>query len=127
MLDAFLIAGLFGVVMVIGLGLLLHLELGLARIANFGVVGFFGLGMYVFGILYVRVDWPFEDPWLFLVCAMSATLVAGLAGLAIGWLIADLNTDGVLVGTLAFATAVAILATTEAGLTGGAEGMGGLA
>lgn len=126
MLDAFLISGLFEVVMVIGLGLLLHLELGLARIANFGVVGFFGLGMYVFGVLYVRVDWPFEDPWLFLVSAVIATLVAGLAGLAIGWLIADLNTDGVLVGTLAFATAVAILATTEADLTGGAEGMGGL-
>jgi branched-chain amino acid transport system permease protein len=32
----------------------------------------------------------------------------------------------VLVGTLGFATAVAILATTQADLTGGAEGMGGL-
>ena len=42
--------------MVIGLALLLHLQLGLARIANFGVVGFFGLGMYVFGVLYVQVD-----------------------------------------------------------------------
>ncbi len=126
MLDAFLISGLFGVVMVIGLGLLLHLELGLARIANFGVVGFFGLGMYVYGVLYVRVQWPFGDPWLFIVCTLIATLVAGLAGLAVGWLIADLDTDGVLVGTLAFATAVAILATTEAELTGGAEGMGGL-
>jgi branched-chain amino acid transport system permease protein len=126
MLDAFLISGLFGVVIVIGLGLLLHLELGLARIANFGVVGFFGTGMYVFGVLYVKVDWPFGDPWQFLVCAAAATVVAGLSGLLVGWLIADLDTDGVLVGTLGFATAVAILATTEADLTGGAEGMGGL-
>jgi branched-chain amino acid transport system permease protein len=126
MLDAFLISGLFGVVIVIGLGLLLHLQLGLARIANFGVVGFFGLGMYVFGVLYVRVDWPFGEPWQFLVCAVLGTLVTGLAGLFVGWLIADLDTDGVLVGTLGFATAVAILATTEAELTGGAEGMGGL-
>ena len=55
MLDAFLISGLFEVVMVIGLGLLLHLQLGLARIANFGVVGFWGLGMYAFGVLYVQV------------------------------------------------------------------------
>ena len=54
-LDAFLISGLFSVVIVIGLGLLLHLELGLARIANFGVVGFYGIGMYVFGVLYVKV------------------------------------------------------------------------
>jgi branched-chain amino acid transport system permease protein len=125
MLPGFLISGLFGVVIIMGLALLLHLQLGLARIANFGVVGFFGLGMYVFGVLYVKVEWPFGDPWQFFVCAVAATIVAGLAGLVVGWLIADLDTDGVLVGTLGFATAVAILATTQADLTGGAEGMGG--
>jgi branched-chain amino acid transport system permease protein len=125
-LDAFLITGLFQVVMVIGLGLLLHLQLGLARIANFGIVGFWGLGMYAFGVLYVRVDWPFGEPWQFLVCAAAATLVAGVAGLLVGWLIADLDTDGVLVGTLGFAAAIQLLATTEDDLTGGARGMGGL-
>jgi branched-chain amino acid transport system permease protein len=125
-IDAFLISGLFEVVMVIGLGLLLHLELGLARIANFGVVGFWGTGMYSFGVLYVQVDWPFGDPWQFLVCAAIATIVAGLCGLLVGWLIADLDTDGVLVGTLGFAAAVLILATTQQDLTGGALGMGGL-
>jgi branched-chain amino acid transport system permease protein len=125
-LDAFLISGIFKVVMVIGLALLLHLQLGLTRIANFGVVGFWGIGMYAFGVLYVHVDWPFGDPWQFLACTALATLVAGLAGLLVGWLIADLDTDGVLVGTLGFAAAVQILATTEHGLTGGARGMGGL-
>jgi branched-chain amino acid transport system permease protein len=125
-LDAFLISGLFEVVIVIGLALLLHLQLGLTRIANFGVVGFWGLGMYVFGVLYVQVDWPFGDPWQFLVCAFCATVAAGVAGLVIGWLIADLDIDGVLVETLGFATIVAILATTEQDLTGGALGMGGL-
>jgi branched-chain amino acid transport system permease protein len=125
-IDSFLITGLFQVVMVTGLALLLHLQLGLARIANFGVVGFWGLGMFVFGVLYVRVDWPFGEPWQFFVCAAAATLAAGLAGLLVGWLIADLDTDGVLVGTLGFATAVQILATTEDDITGGARGMGGL-
>ncbi len=125
-LDTFLITGLFNVVMLIGLALLLHLQLGLTRIANFGVVGFWGVGLYTFGVLYVRVDWPFEDPIQFVVCAVLATAAAGLCGLLIGWLIADLDVDGVLVGTLGFATAVAILATTEQGLTGGARGMGGL-
>ena len=125
-LDSFLITGLFEVVMVIGLALLLHLQLGLTRIANFGVVGFWGIGMYVFGVLYVRVDWPFGDPWQFLACAAAATLFAGAAGLLVGWLIADLDTDGVLVGTLGFATAVQILATTQDDLTGGARGLGGL-
>lgn len=126
MLDAFLISGLFEVVMVAGLGLLLHLQLGLTRIANFGVVGFWGLGMYTFGVLYVQVDWPFGDPWQFLVAAAAGTLVAGLAGLLVGWLISDLDTDGMLVGTLGFATAVLILATTQDDLTGGARGLGGL-
>lgn len=125
-LDAFLISGLFEVVMVIGLGLLLHLELGLARMANFGVVGFWGVGMYTFGVTYVQIDWPFGDPWQFLVCAAIATVVAALCGLLVGWLIADLDIDGMLVGTLGFATAVLILATTQQDLTGGALGMGGL-
>ena len=125
-LDQFLIAGLFQVTMLIGLALLLHLQLGLTRIANFGVVGFWGVGLYAFGVLYVRVDWPFEDPVQFVVCAALATLAAGLCGLLVGWLIADLDVDGMLVGTLGFATAVAILATTQQDLTGGALGMGGL-
>jgi branched-chain amino acid transport system permease protein len=125
-LDAFLVSGLFFVVMVIGLALLLHLQLGLARIANFGVVGFWGLGMYVFGVMYVQVDWPFGDPWQFLICALAGTIAAGIAGLGVGWLIADLNDEGVLVSTLGFATAVWYLATTEQDLTGGALGMGGL-
>lgn len=125
-LDTFLISGLFHVVMLIGLALLLHLQLGLTRIANFGVVGFWGVGLYAFGVLYVRVDWPFGDPIQFVVCAVLATVAAGLCGLLIGWLIADLDVDGVLVGTLGFATVVAILATTEQDLTGGALGMGGL-
>jgi branched-chain amino acid transport system permease protein len=82
--------------------------------------------MYTFGVLYVQVDWPFGDPWQFLVCAAAGTIVAGIAGLLVGWLIADLDTDGVLVVTLGFATAVQILATTQDDLTGGARGMGGL-
>jgi branched-chain amino acid transport system permease protein len=125
-LDAFLLFGLFTVVMYAGLGLLLHLQLGLARIANFGIVGFWGLGAYAFGILLTKVDWPFGDPWPFLISMVFGMVVAGVAGLLVGWLIADLETEGVLVGTLGFATAVWILATTEQGLTGGALGMGGL-
>ena len=125
-LDSFLITGLFEVVMVTGLALLLHLQLGLTRIANFGIVGFWGIGMYTFGVLYAQLGWPFGDPWLFLVCAAAATIVAGLAGLLVGWLIADMDIDGVLVVTLGFATVVQILATTEEEITGGAFGLGGL-
>jgi branched-chain amino acid transport system permease protein len=125
-LDAFLISGLFFVVMVIGLALLLHLQLGLARIANFGVVGFWGVGMYTFGVLFVQVDWPFGEIWAFLLSVLGGVVIAGLSGLLIGWVIADLDIDGMLVGTLGFATVVFILATTQQDLTGGARGLGGL-
>ncbi len=125
-IDSFLVTALFELTLVVGLALLLHLQLGLTRIANFGIVGFWGLGMYVYGVLYVQVDWPFGDPWQFIVAATLATLIAGLAGLVIGWLISDLSTDGVLLETLGFATLVAIFATTERDITGGSVGMGGL-
>lgn len=125
-LDAFLIFGLFEVVIFAGLAVLLHLQLGLARIANLGVAGFWGVGMYTFGVLYAKVDWPFGEPWLFIVCAAIATLAAGLAGLLVGWFLSDLDLDGQLVGTLGFAAAVLIIVTTESDLTGGARGLGGL-
>ena len=125
-LDAFLVSGLFFVVMVIGLALLLHLQLGLARIANFGVVGFWGIGMYTFGVMFVQIDWPFGEPWPFILSVIGGVVAAGLSGLLIGWVISDLDIDGVLVTTLGFATAVFILATTEQDLTGGALGLGGL-
>ena len=125
-LDAFLISGLFGVVQIIGLGLLVHLQMGLTRVANFGVAGFWGLGLYVFGILYGKVDWPFGDPWQFLICAVAATAASALAGLFVAWLISDLDVDGALVGTLGFATVIFLLATAWSDLTGGAAGLGGL-
>lgn len=125
-IPAFLIVGVFVVVNVIGIALLLHLQLGLAGIGNFGVVGFWGIGMYAFGVTWVRVDWAFGEPWPFLISLVIGTAVAGLAGLVVGWLIADLDVDGQLVGTLGFATIVVILATTQKDLTGGTFGMGGL-
>ena len=129
MLDAipgFLILGLFVVINVIGIALLLHLQLGLAGIGNFGVVGFWGIGMYAFGVLWTQLDWPLSEPFPFLISLVFGTFVAGLAGLIVGWLIADLDVDGQLVGTLGFATIVVILATTQEDLTGGTFGMGGL-
>jgi len=125
-LDSFLISGGFRVVMFIGLALLVHLQLGLTRVANFGVVGFWGLGLYVFGVLYIKVDWPFGDPWQFFICAIVATIVTGIAGWIVGWLIADLNDDGTLAATLGFATIVFILATQLRELTGGATGESGM-
>lgn len=116
--PAFLTFGLYTVVMVIGLSLLLHLQMGLAGIGNFGVVGFWGVGMYSFGVLIVTYEWPY------LAALLAASALAGVAGVAVGWLIADLDTDGVLGATLSFATIVFLLADGERDLTGGQVGMG---
>jgi branched-chain amino acid transport system permease protein len=116
--PAFLTFGLYTVVMVIGLSLLLHLQMGLAGIGNFGVVGFWGVGMYCFGVLIVTYEWPY------LAALLAASALAGVAGVAVGWLIADLDTDGVLGATLSFATIVFLLADGERDLTGGQVGLG---
>lgn len=116
--PAFLIFGFYTVVMVIGLGLLLHLQLGLAGIGNFGVVGFWGLGMYSFGVLTIRYDLNY------FVALIAATAIAGVAGIVIGWVISDLDVDGVLGATLAFAAVVFVLTDSERDLTGGRIGLG---
>ena len=114
------------IVTTVGLALLLHLQIGLAGIGNFGVVGFYGVGMYAFGIFLVHGPWPESWGMLapFLLSLLFGTVAAGIAGLVVGWLIVGLDADGILLGTLGFATIVYGLSSTSRSWTGGAEGMG---
>ena len=116
--PSFLIFGAYTVVMVVGLGLLLHLQLGLAGIGNFGVVGFWGLGLYTFGVLTVHYDLNF------LLGLLGATALAGVSGVIIGWVISNLDVDGVLGVTLSFAAIIFLLTDSERDLTGGRIGLG---
>lgn len=118
--PAFLIFGVYTIVMIIGLGLLLHVQLGLSGVGNFGVAGFWGFGLYTFGILVVEYDAPF------LVAIVGATVASGAAGALIGWIIADLDNDGVLGVTLAFASLVFLVIESERDVTGGHVGLGTL-
>jgi len=124
-LSAYLVYALFTVAGTIGLGQLLHLQMGLAGIGNFGIVGFFGLGMYTYGVFLVRIPWP--ESWgvvgPFCISLVAAVVLSYLAGLLIGWMIANLEGDGVLVGTLGFATIIYQLSLSEKVWTRGAEGM----
>jgi branched-chain amino acid transport system permease protein len=114
------------IVTTVGLALLLHLQMGLAGIGNFGIVGFYGVGMYGFGMFLVHVPWPesWGLLWPFFLSLLFGTVLAGLAGLLVGWLIVDLDADGILLGTMGFATIVYGLSQTNRDWTGGAEGMG---
>ena len=100
------------------LATLLHLQFGLTGIVNFGVVGFWGLGMYSMAVLQVQYDMPYIPALLI------ATILCSAMALLLGWIILDLDGQSILVATLAFATIVLHLVTTEKWLTGGVVGLG---
>ncbi|ANW65966.1 hypothetical protein BCA37_22490 [Mycobacterium sp. djl-10] len=116
-MDA-LIFPLSTMAVIISLGALLHLQFGRTGIVNFGVVGFSGLGMYLTAILVVNHGFNFG------VALVIASIVTGLVAAVLGWFILDLDSEAVLVATLAFATIVYYLVTTESALTGGVVGLG---
>ncbi len=102
----------------VALATLLHLQFGQTGIVNFGVVGFWGLGLYATGILVVGSDLPFP------VALLLATLLVGAVSFVVGWIVLDLDDQAVLVATLAFAAIVLDLVQTEKWLTKGVVGYG---
>lgn len=102
----------------VALGTLLHLQFGRTGIVNFGVVGFFGVGMYAFGVLTVQYELGYWS------AALLTLLIGGLVSAVVGWLIQGLNAEETLVSTLAFATILAHLVISEKWLTNGVAGLG---
>jgi branched-chain amino acid transport system permease protein len=100
------------------LAVILHIQVSMTGIVNFGIVGFWGLGMYTFSLFLVSLNLPF------IVAMLLAAIVTGLVSLLIGRIILDLDEQAVLVGTLAFATIIEDLTTTEKWLTNGVMGFG---
>ncbi len=99
----------------------LDLILGYAGIVSLGHAAFLGLGAYAAGIVAVRVT---PDPLLGLA---AAGIVGGLAGLATSPLVlrgADLTR---LMVTLGVALVMGEIANRESWLTGGADGLQGIA
>ena len=104
----------------VSLATLLQMQFGQLGIVNFGIVGFWGLGLYGFGVLLLQYGVPY------LPALILATALATLVAFVLGWIILDLDSQSVLVATLAFATVVADLATTEKWLTEGIRGLGSI-
>lgn len=102
----------------IGLAQLLHIQFGLAGIPNFGVVGFWGIGLYGTGVLFVEYSVPLL-PAILIASAISAAVAYGLA-----LLILQRSGQAILAATLALAAIVATLVVTEKHLTGGVQGLG---
>ena len=100
----------------------LDLVLGYAGIVTLGHAAFFGAGAYTVGIL--AAHWNWTEP---LSGLAAAALVAGLVGLASGWVL--LRTHGLTLLMLTLCT-MALLeqaANMFSGWTGGFDGMPGLA
>lgn len=115
---AYLYVVLSNMTILVAVATLLHLQFGLTGIVNFGVVGFWGLGLYAMGVLMVNLGLPF------IVALLLSTLIVAVVALVVGWVVLDLDDQAVLVATLAFATIAYHLVTTEKWLTKGVVGLG---
>ena len=100
------------------LAVVLHLQVFRAGIVNFGIVGFWGLGMYITAIFLLRLDMPF------FVALILASIITGLISIPLAKVILNLDGEAVLVGTLAFATIIENLVMGNKDLTGGSIGIG---
>jgi branched-chain amino acid transport system permease protein len=118
LLSGYAIFSLSTVLIFVALATLLHLQFGLAGVVNFGVVGFWGLGMYAFGILLLQ----FQVPYIW--ALVLAVLIVAVVAFILGWVILELDSQAQLVATLAFAAVISDLVTTEKWLTKGVVGLG---
>lgn len=104
----------------VSLATLLHLQFGRTGIVNFGVVGFFGLGMYLFGIFLIQLSMPY------FIALLLAVAITGILSFLLGLIILRLDSQEVLVSTLAFATIIANLVIVQKGITKGVIGLGSI-
>jgi branched-chain amino acid transport system permease protein len=118
LLSGYVMYSLSSILIFIALATLLHLQFGLTGIVNFGVVGFWGFGMYAFGVSMLKFNLPYGAALL------VAAVLTGVVALVLGWVILDLDSQSILVATLAFATVIHDLITTEKWLTKGVIGLG---
>jgi branched-chain amino acid transport system permease protein len=89
---------------------------GYAGYVNFGVAGFFAVGVYTSVIVYKTVQWP-------LICAIPlAAVVAGLLGLGMGYLTLRLRGVFFSIATLAFSVVLNTLIVNWS-FVGGSRGV----
>ncbi|MEM6477456.1 MAG: branched-chain amino acid ABC transporter permease [Pseudomonadota bacterium] len=114
----FLIFSLSLMLIYVGLAQLLHVQFGMTGIPNFGLVGFWGVGLYGTGVLYVEFDAPL------LIAILVASFLSGLLAFVLARLVLQRSGQAILAATLALAAIVATLVVTEKQLTNGVQGLG---
>lgn len=114
----YLVYSLSLLVIYVGLTQLLYVQFGLLGIPNFGVVGFWGGGMYLTAVLNIQAALPLP------VAVGLSTLAIGVLAWVLGWLILRRSGQAILCATLAFASAFASLVISEKWMTNGVKGLG---
>ncbi|MEM1362215.1 MAG: branched-chain amino acid ABC transporter permease [Pseudomonadota bacterium] len=114
----YLIFSLSVLLVYVGLAQMLHIQFGLLGIPNFGVVGFWGLGMYAMAVFQVQLDLSFIDG-----LALTMVLMIGVSAL-FAKAISRMEGQAILCATIAFGAIVALLVVTEKWITMGVVGLG---
>jgi branched-chain amino acid transport system permease protein len=102
----------------VALATILHMQFGLTGIVSFGLAGIYGFGMYSCALLMLKLNMPFVP------ALVIATVLTGILSLGIGRILLNLESQAVLVGTLAFAVIIEDLIISEKWLTKGVMGYG---
>lgn len=114
----FLIFSISLMLVYVGLAQLLHVQFGMTGIPNFGVVGFWGLGLYGTGVLYVEFDFPLVP------AILGASLLSAAVAYVLAHCVLQRSGQAILAATLALAAIVHTLIITEKDITGGVQGLG---
>jgi branched-chain amino acid transport system permease protein len=99
----------------------LNLLLGYTGLISYGHAAYFGLGAYATLILSVHLGW---NPWL---AFLAGIAVATAAAIAIGLFVVRLSGVTFLMVTLAFAQLIFSVSMVWRPITGGSDGIGGMA
>lgn len=106
---------LVGVYAIVAVGL--NLLIGYAGQVSLGHAAFFGIGAYTSAILATRLGWP---SWLTI---MLAIIMAGVIGMALGWVVLRLKGHYLAMATLGMGIIVLVLFRELRPLTGGNDGI----
>ncbi|MGY2897329.1 branched-chain amino acid ABC transporter permease [Deinococcus sp. UYEF24] len=99
----------------------LNVILGYTGVLSLAHAGFFGIGAYAVGILTLKAGWNFWLAW------PAATLICAVLGLLLGLLVFRTRGDAAIVLMLAVGVLITQVITKWTSLTGGVEGLIGIA
>lgn len=126
-LNYFIFLGILtGIYAILALGL--NIQWGLSGLFNIGIVGFFAIGAYTFGIVSGRMDdyhiGGYEMPIVFGV--IVAMLLSALFAFVIGKVCLHLRSDYLAITTIGLAETIRLFLKTETWLSGGPRGIIGI-